>query len=142
MAHTPEPLLTLHPADAAALGIEPNGLVRLSTDEGEVVLRADPRHTQRRGEIYAPMHWTDLFASTGPVGRTVGGRVDPFSGQPELKATPASLTPVESHFHGLLLRRFGAALPDLCHWVRVPVDTGQLYRLTGLRRHAGITDSG
>ena len=133
MAHTPEPLLTLHPADAAALGIEPNGLVRLSTDEGEVVLRADPRHTQRRGEIYAPMHWTDLFASTGPVGRTVGGRVDPFSGQPELKATPASLTPVESHFHGLLLRRFGAALPDLCHWVRVPVDTGQLYRLTGLR---------
>ena len=133
MAHTPEPLLTLHPADAAALGIVPNGLVRLSTDEGEVVLRADPRHTQRRGEIYAPMHWTDLFASTGPVGRTVGGRVDPFSGQPELKATPASLTPVESHFHGLLLRRFGAALPDLCHWVRVPVDTGQLYRLTGLR---------
>ena len=24
-------------------------------------------------------------------------------------------------------------MPDLCHWVRVPVDTGQLYRLTGLR---------
>ena len=133
MAHTPEPLLTLHPADAAALGIEPNGLVRLSTDEGEVVLRADPRHSQRRGEIYAPMHWTDLFASTGPVGRVVGALLDPLSGQPEMKATPASLTPVESHFHGLLLRRFGAALPDVCHWVRVPVDTGQLYRLTGLR---------
>jgi assimilatory nitrate reductase catalytic subunit len=133
MAHSPEPLLTLNPADAAAIGIEPNGLVRLSTDEGEVVLRADVRHSQRRGEIFAPMHWTDLFASTGPVGRTVGARVDPVSGQPELKATPASLTPVESHFHGLLLRRFGAALPDVCHWVRVPVDTGQLYRLTGLR---------
>ena len=133
MAHTPEPLLTLNPADAAALGIEPNGLVRLITDEGEVVLRADARHAQRRGEIFAPMHWTDLFASAGPVGRAVGARMDPVSGQPELKATPASLTPVESHFHGLLLRRFGAALPDVCHWVRVPVETGQLYRLTGLR---------
>ena len=133
MAHTPEPLLTLHPADAAALGIEPNGLVRLTTDEGEVVLRAEARHSQRRGEVYAPMHWTDLFASTGPVGRAVGARLDPVSGQPEMKATPASLAPVESHFHGLLLRRFGAALPDVCHWVRVPVDTGQLYRLTGMR---------
>ncbi len=133
MAHTPEPLLTLHPADAAALGIEPNGLVRLSTDEGEVILRADARHSQRRGEIYAPMHWTDLFASTGPLSRAVGARVDPVSGQPEMKATPASLAPVASHFHGLLLRRFGAALPDVCHWVRIPVDTGQLYRLTGLR---------
>ena len=133
MAHSPEPLLTLHPADAAALGIEPNGLVRLSTDEGEVVLRADPRHTQRRGEIFAPMHWTDLFASTGPVARVVGALSDPVSGQPEMKATPASVTAVESCFHGLLLRRTGAALPDVCHWVRVPVETGQLYRLTGLR---------
>ena len=79
------------------------------------------------------MHWTDLFASTGPVGRTVSARVDPVSGQPELKATPASLSAVASYFHGLLLRRTGAALPDVCHWVRVPVDSGQLYRLTGLR---------
>lgn len=133
IAHTPEPVLTLHPMDAAALGVEPNGLVRLTTDEGEVVLRADPRHTVRRGELFAPMHWTDLFASTGPVGRTVSGLLDPVSGQPELKATPASVTPVATHFHGLLLRRVGASLPDVCHWVRVPVDTGQLYRLSGLR---------
>jgi assimilatory nitrate reductase catalytic subunit len=133
MAHSPEPLLTLHPADAAGLGIETGGLVRLSTDEGEVVLRADARHTQRRGEIYAPMHWTDQFASTGPVGRAVGARLDPVSGQPAMKATPADLAPVETHFHGLLLRRFGAALADVCHWVRVPVEQGQLYRLTGLR---------
>ncbi len=167
MAHTPEPLATLHPADAAALGIEPNALVRLSTDEGEVVLRADLRHTQRRGEVFAPMHWTDLFASTGPIGRAVSARVDPVSGQPETKATPVSLSPVATHFHGLLLRRSGLALnrdafafapvsqsnplldraiqtsadsasdhralPDICHWVRVPVDTGQLFRLTGLR---------
>ena len=133
MAHTPEPMLTLHPLDAAALGVSTNGLVRLGTDEGEVVLRADLRHTVRRGEIFAPMHWTDLFASCGSVGRAVGARLDPVSGQPEMKATPASLFPVESHFHGLLLRREGSALPDVCHWVRVPVDTGQLYRLTGLR---------
>ena len=133
MAHTPEPVLTIHPLDAAAAGIAENGLVRLATDEGEVVLRADLRHTVRRGEVFAPMHWTDLFASTGPVGRVVGARLDPVSGQPELKATPATVTAVEAFFHGLLLRRAGSALPDVCHWVRVPVESGQLYRLTGLR---------
>ena len=132
MAHTPEPVLTLHPADAAALGVESNGLVRLTTEQGEVVLRADLRHTQRRGEIFAPMHWTDLFASAGPLARAVAARLDPVSGQPELKATPTGVTPVAAHFHGLLLRRTGAVLPNICHWVRVPVETGQMYRLTGL----------
>ena len=133
MTHTPEPLLTLHPADAAAAGIEDGGLTRLSTAEGEILLRAEVKHTQRRGEIYAPMHWTDQFASSGPLDRVVSARLDPVSGQPELKATPSDVEPVEAHFHGVLLRRQSGALPDLCHWVRVALTEGNLYRLTGLR---------
>jgi assimilatory nitrate reductase catalytic subunit len=133
MTHTPEPLLTLHPADAANAGIEAGDLVRVTTEEGSVLLRADPRHSQRRGEIFAPMHWTDQFSSGGPVARMVGGKPDPVSGQPELKATPASVEPVSVHFHGTLLRRHGGPLPDLCHWSRMPVSEGHLYRLTGLR---------
>jgi len=133
LAHTPEPLLSLNPADAAARAIEDGDLVRIVTAEGEAVLRAERRHTQRRGELFAPMHWTDQFASTGPVARVVSALCDPLSGQPELKATAASIARVEAHFHGLLLRRQGGTLPDMCHWVRVPVAGGQLYRLTGLR---------
>jgi assimilatory nitrate reductase catalytic subunit len=133
MSHTPEPTLTIHPADAATAGIEQGTLVRVSTAEGEVLLRADLRHTQRHGEIFAPMHWTDQFVSTGPIDRVVSAKVDPVSGQPELKATVATVTPVAVHFHGLLLRRSGGALPDICHWVRVPIGEGQLYRLAGLR---------
>ena len=41
------------------------------------------------------------------------------------------MRPVPAQFHGLLLRRTGGALPALCHWVRVPLANGQLYRLTG-----------
>jgi len=59
--------------------------------------------------------------------------VDPVSGQPELKATAVTVAPATVHFHGLLLRRTGGALPDICHWVRVPVSEGQMYRLAGLR---------
>jgi assimilatory nitrate reductase catalytic subunit len=184
MAHTPEPKLSIHPADAAQYGIEQDALTQVSTAEGDLVMRADLRHAQRRGEVYAPMHWTDRFASTGPVGRLVGPLRDPISGQPEMKATPVGLAPVASRFHGLLLRRAGGALSDgraggalvhgpaggaladgpveaalpgspaggtpnvdragdgpsaitvapenACHWVRVPVPSGQLYRLTGL----------
>jgi assimilatory nitrate reductase catalytic subunit len=133
MSHTPEPVLTIHPTDALAAGIGQGALVRVSTAEGEVLLRADLRHTQRHGEIFAPMHWTDQFASTGPIGRVVSGKLDPVSGQPELKATAATVAPATVHFHGLLLRRTGGVLPDICHWVRIPVTEGQMYRLTGLR---------
>jgi assimilatory nitrate reductase catalytic subunit len=133
MNHTAEPMLTIHPIDAAAAGIQQGDLTRITTAVGEILLRADLRHTQRHGDLFAPMHWTDLFASTGPVGRVVSASVDPVSGQPELKATAASLTPVPVHFHGLLLRRTGGRLSELCHWVRVPVTEGQMYRLAGLR---------
>jgi assimilatory nitrate reductase catalytic subunit len=132
MSHTPEPVLTIHPIDAATAGITQGVLTRISTAEGQILLRADLRHTQRHGELFAPMHWTDQFASTGPVARVVSAQTDPVSGQPDLKATPATVAPVTVHFHGLLLRRTGGALPDTCHWVRVPVTEGQLYRLAGL----------
>jgi assimilatory nitrate reductase catalytic subunit len=133
MSHTPEPMLAIHPTDAAAAGIGQGTLTRLSTANGEVLLRADLRHTQRHGEIFAPMHWTDQFASTGPIGRVVSAKVDPVSGQPELKATQATVAPATVHFHGLLLRRTGGALSGICHWVRVPVTEGQMYRLAGLK---------
>jgi assimilatory nitrate reductase catalytic subunit len=140
MSHTPEPVLTIHPIDAAAAGIAQDVLTRVSTAEGEVLLRADLRHTQRHGEVFAPMHWTDQFASTGSIGRVVGAKVDPVSGQPELKATDVTIEPATVHFHGLLLRRTGGALPDICHWVRVPVTEGQMYRLAGLRPMPAIND--
>ncbi len=136
MTHTPEPLLTLHPADAAAAGIADGDLACVTTDNGGVTLRAQIRHTQRKGDIYAPMHWTDRFASSGPVARVVTARIDPVSGQPELKATPADIALVPAFFHGVLLRRQNGALvgemPDLCHWVRIPLSEGNLYRLSGL----------
>ncbi|WP_428492335.1 molybdopterin-dependent oxidoreductase [Rhodopila sp.] len=133
MAHTSEPLLTIHPIDAAAAGIGQGDLTRLATEHGETLLRADLRHTQRHGEVFAPMHWTDRFTSAGPIARLVSARIDPVSGQPELKATPATLAPAKVHFHGLLLRRGGGALAEDCHWVRVPIAEGQMYRLAGLR---------
>jgi assimilatory nitrate reductase catalytic subunit len=136
MAHAPEPTVALNPADAALLGLTPGDLARIETDVGASTLRVAVTTAQRPGEIFVPMHWTDAFTSGGPIGRAVTARLDPHSGQPELKATPASIRRVTACFHGLLLRRHGGALPALsdwafCHWVRVPLANGQLYHLTG-----------
>jgi assimilatory nitrate reductase catalytic subunit len=63
----------------------------------------------------------------------VSGKVDELSGQPELKATAATIEAVTVHFHGVLLRRTEGPLPAICHWVRGPVENGQMYRLAGLQ---------
>ncbi len=138
ISHTSEPRLAIHPADAARRGIGQGTLTKVATVQGQMMLRAELSETQRIGEVFIPMHWTDAFASAGPVGRVVSARLDPLSGQPELKATPATVAEVMVHFHGLLLRRAGGNLSevrqaDICHWVRVPVAKGQMYRLAGLR---------
>jgi assimilatory nitrate reductase catalytic subunit len=131
LTHTPEPVVTLHPDDAARLGVATEELARIEAEDGMSVLRVTTSTAQRRGEAFVPMHWTDAFASVGPIGGMVTARRDPHSGQPDLKGTTARITRVAARFHGLLLRRRGGRLPPLCHWTRVPLANGQLYRLTG-----------
>ena len=137
MAHAPEARLAIHPADAARIGLLQDGFARVHSATGETLLRADLTHAQRRGEIFAPMHWTDFFTNAGPVARIVGALCDPISGQPALKSTPADVTAVAVNFHGLLLRRSRISaqeeLTNHCHWTRIPVAQGQLYRLAGLQ---------
>ncbi len=73
MTHTPEPMLTIHPADAAAAGIEHRTPWRdWQPSDGDILLRAELRHSQRRGEVFAPMHWTDRVRFERP--RRPGGR--------------------------------------------------------------------
>jgi assimilatory nitrate reductase catalytic subunit len=131
MQHIAEPLLGIHPEDAARHGLVDGGLARLNTRHGAAILRVRLSREQRRGEVFVPMHWTDRFSSAGPVGRLVGAAVDPVSGQPELKATPLGVSAVSARWHGLLLRRSEAPLPRGLFWSRVPLASGQAYILAG-----------
>ncbi|HEV2673457.1 MAG TPA: molybdopterin dinucleotide binding domain-containing protein, partial [Aliidongia sp.] len=131
MSHLDEPRLTLHPDDAARLNLDAGDLVRVTTADGEAVLRAEPSLDQRPGDLFAAMHWTDAFASSGPIDRLVQGATDPVSGQPELKATAAALRPLPTQWRGLLLRRDADALPEGFYWARVPIARGHAYELAG-----------
>ena len=69
---------------------------------------------QQRGMLFAPIHWSEATASAARVGALVAPFTDPFSGQPENKATPASIAPYEYVFRGFALSRTRLELPDAC----------------------------
>jgi assimilatory nitrate reductase catalytic subunit len=77
--------------------------------------------------LFAPIHWSDETASTARVGALVAPFTDPFSGQPENKATPASIVPYEYVFRGFALSRVQLELPDHVWWARVTVAGGYGY---------------
>ena len=87
-AHEPEPRVTLHPGDLAALGIAAGELVKLASRRGHVFLRAAADPDLARGLAYVPMHWGARFlGGAGRLGinELMLGALDPSSRQPELK---------------------------------------------------------
>ncbi|MCB1707052.1 MAG: nitrate reductase, partial [Halioglobus sp.] len=79
-AHLPEPFLEIHPDDAASLGLEPAALIEVESDHGRAILRARITDTVRRGEVFAPMHWTGETAPCARISALVAPATDPVSG--------------------------------------------------------------
>ncbi|MBO0737299.1 MAG: molybdopterin-dependent oxidoreductase [Alphaproteobacteria bacterium] len=131
MRHQDEPVLTLHPVDGRRYGVSDGALVRIESRHGATLIRVMLSAEQRPGEVFAPMHWTDRFSSTGPVDRLVSAATDPISGQPELKATVVRLSAVPVLWWGLLLRRSELAMPADMYWSRVPIEAGHAFTLAG-----------
>ncbi|MDE2403115.1 MAG: molybdopterin-dependent oxidoreductase [Sphingomonadales bacterium] len=132
--HRPEPLLEIHPADAARTGLEEGGLARIATASGEAVFRVAVSSDQRPGELFVPMHWSDAMAGGARANRLAGGQVDPVSGQPAFKRTPARVVPVRPQWRAFLVTARATApqpLAALAWWCRARVAGGWLYELAG-----------
>ena len=131
--HASEPFIDMHPLDAEAVQLVAGGLARIESRHGSTVMRIRLSEDQRRGEIFASMHWNDRFASSGPIDRLVGAELDPVSGQPEFKATPVALRPCALHWRGLLLRRGGSGVLAGAgfYWSRAAIEGGFAYALAG-----------
>ena len=63
----------------------------------------------------------------------MSAHTDPFSGQPEAKATPASIAPVAFALQGFARTRGALALPSDTWWARVAVGDGFEYRIATSR---------
>jgi assimilatory nitrate reductase catalytic subunit len=127
--HLPEPFVEIHPGDAIKSGVADGGFARVTTDYGQCTLRVVVSERQQRGMLFAPIHWSEATASAARVGALVAPFTDPFSGQPENKATPVSITPHEYVFRGFALSRVPLAWPDHVWWAHVAVSGGHGYLL-------------
>ncbi|MGP0090063.1 MAG: molybdopterin-dependent oxidoreductase [Xanthobacteraceae bacterium] len=121
-AHSPEPFVEVHPADAAAAGLHADGFAAITSAHGSCVLKVLISEGQRRGSLFAPIHWSDATAAFARVGNLVAPITDPFSGQPEAKATPVAITPVEFRYAGFALSREAVAPPPDTWCARVAVE--------------------
>ncbi|MGH6697616.1 molybdopterin-dependent oxidoreductase [Sphingopyxis sp.] len=130
--HREEPLVEVHPDDAARLGLADGGLARVETPQGESVYRTAVSEGQRRGELFVPIHWTDRTSSGGRTGLLPRPLVDPVSGQPGFKRTPAAIAPVATKWRGFLLLANELDERPACLWAtRVAVPAGVLWELAG-----------
>ena len=127
--HLPEPFVEVHPDDAARYGVADGDFARVTTDYGQCTLRVAVSERQQRGMLFAPIHWSEVTATAARVGSLVAPHTDPFSGQPENKATPASIAPYEYVFRGFALSRTPLKLPAHAWWARVAVNGGYGYLL-------------
>jgi assimilatory nitrate reductase catalytic subunit len=120
-AHLPEPFVEVHPDDAAAASLIDGGFARVSTRFGSCVLKVIVTEWQRRGSLFASIHWSDATASAARIGDLVMPETDRYSGQPDAKATPAAIAPEPFAFRGFALTRQPLSLPDGSWWARVAV---------------------
>ncbi len=127
--HMPEPYIEVNPADAGSAAIVDGGHARVETALGACIVRAVVTERAQRGAIFAPIHWSAETASSARVGALVAAHTDPFSGQPESKATPARIAPVSFASNGFALSRTPLSFPDDVWWVRIAVEAGYGYRI-------------
>jgi assimilatory nitrate reductase catalytic subunit len=123
-AHRPEPFVEVHPDDARVYGLKHDGFAALSTAHGCCVLKVVVSDAQRRGSIFAPIHWSDLNASSARIDDLVAPMTDPFSGQPEAKATPVAIVPVDFAWRGFAMSRRPLELPAGTWWAKTAMPGG------------------
>ena len=117
MAHTFEPSVEFHPEDARQAGVDDGALARLTSPWGEMVARVAVTAEQRRGCVFAPMHWNGEFAGAGRVNALVNPATDPISGQPESKHTPVKAEAFLPKWHAFILSRQEIERPGAGYWV-------------------------
>ena len=138
--HIAEPFAEIAPADASRLDVAAAGLVRITADTGEIVVRALVTERQSTGTVFVPLHWTDRFASAARVDTLIASVTDPVSGQPETKAAVVAVTAFPARWYGFAVTRRAEARPDAAYWARARIAGGARIELADDAEFAGHGD--
>jgi len=134
--HISEPFVEVHPKDAEELAIEDAEIATLKSSKGQMQARIAVTSRQRPGSLFAPMHFTDRFASAGRVDALVPSVVDPFSGQPASKSAPVSITKYGAAWYGFAVISQDVfetlTLPATAsYWTKARIEGGVRLELAG-----------
>ena len=129
LQHKEQPYLDISPQDAEQLAVSSGDIVRVSNDQGELLLRASINEGQTSGTVFAPMHWTNRYASKARVGVVIPALVDPVSGQPELKHAPVAVSAYKAKWQGLLILANEPESIASDYWSHSPFEKGHCYHL-------------
>jgi assimilatory nitrate reductase catalytic subunit len=129
--HRREPLLEIHPDDAAAHGMADRSFAEVKSAASKSRFRVHITEDQRPGEIFVPMHWTDQLASDGRGNRAVTPQVDPHSGQPGCKKSAVRIAPFATDWRGFLVTRQRPDFPADIFWTASRLPEGWLVELAG-----------
>jgi assimilatory nitrate reductase catalytic subunit len=128
MQHRSEPLLSIHPDDAAQLGVQAGDIVRVRSRLASNLLRIELDSGLQRGNLFAPMHWTSVYAASARVDALIPAHTDPLSGQPESKHAVVSVEKFCAIWQGWFLSRDDWQ-PTTPYWIKVPLDGVNLWKL-------------
>ncbi len=129
--HLAEPFLEIHPRDAAALGLSPASLARVSGAQGDALLRVLVTDRVAAGQPFAPMHWSAETAASGRINSAIPALVDAVSGQPALKSSPAAIRPFGAVWYGFAISQ-APIRPDCEYWAVSALAGGYQAELAGL----------
>jgi assimilatory nitrate reductase catalytic subunit len=134
-AHVNRPYLAIHAKDADSLGLINDDLVSLKAahfkdETPPVILPVVIDNNQRRGEVFAPIHWSASNASSANITALYTDANDKISGQPELKHAAIKLQKVSYQHYGQLYIQQDLKVELLGeyfdYFVTSQVDKGQL----------------
>jgi assimilatory nitrate reductase catalytic subunit len=130
-SHLAEPFVEVNPADALRYAVRAGELARVRSAWGSMVVRVHLDLEVKSGTVFAPIHWSDAHASDARVGALANPVVDPLSGQPELKHTPAAIEPFAADWYGVMFSRAPLPSPHTAWWTRVQGEEFTRYEIVG-----------
>ncbi len=138
--HIAEPFVEIHSVDAARLGLEQGSIAAVQTPHGRCLLRVLVNRGQQHGSLFVPIHWSGVNSSHGRTGALVDAIVDPYSGQPEAKATPALIEAVPVDAYGFVLSRVPVPTPSSGYWARARFSGGHVLHFAIDRPNSGFAE--
>lgn len=126
--HIDGPFVSIHPQDAAALGVGSGDLLTVRSPLASIQVQADVTDSVKQGELFTPMHWNDQFASKGRMGALIAPERDAVSGQPESKFIPVAVEKLAVQRWLQLASCTELDMQQFDFWVKTPLENGVRYQ--------------